>query len=181
MELWIVQPHLVADPIFMMDLGAVIKKRVTNQKAVVLHLSNATFPIPKIQMMGKDVSGFLTENLIANVAFELSQLRLFYHTEQEWKMSSLVFNKMLALSEALVLSNIYEEQVLPLNDILNAFQQANMPITQTYLFPQNISLNIHTTQIEELAQYPTEQEMIPVFETCLAYFPSLMTNVRKLS
>lgn len=175
--LWLIRPVQTQDTVFMNDFASFLQKNNTKFQNLVLHLSTEDTP-EQIYFQAKRISGFLSEHLVTNTVFHLHQWGLLSRQGNDYVLNTEKLSKILTLSSTVVLTNVWQESLLNISQILKAVQ--SLPVQKAFVFANNPHLNIHTQDYVQASVFPDEEttadllyHMTPLLETWISHLNNL--------
>ncbi len=176
--LWLIRYEQAQDTVFMNEFAQFLQK--TDKKIFNLVLySNYEQSVEEIYFQAKRISGFLSENLIANSVFHLHQWGLVSRTEENYALNTDKFSKIMALSSALVLTNVWNENLPDLSEILVVLR--DVPVQKAFVFANNPHLNIHTQSAPEVDLFPNETETAQLLVKMSSFVETWVSHLNHLS
>lgn len=153
--LWLIRYQQAQDTVFMNDFAQFIFKTSKKNLNLVLY-TDYERSTEDIYFQAKRISGFLSENLVANSVFHLHQWGLVSRKNDNYVLNIDKLSKITALSRAVVLTNVWNEHLPDLTEILTFL--CAVPVQKAFLFANNPHLNIHTQIPAEVNAFPNETE-----------------------
>lgn len=178
MYLWLIRYPQAQDTVFMNEFAQFLQKTDKKNFNLVLY-SNYEQTLEEMYFQAKRISGFLSENLVANTVFHLHQWGLVSRQADKYVLNTDKFSKIAALSPAVVLTNVWNENLPELSDILAVLR--SVPIQKAFIFANNPHLNIHTQVPAEVHAFPNETETAEILAKMSNFTETWVSHLNNIS
>lgn len=176
--LWLVRHQQTQDTVFMNDFAQFLQKVDKKIFNIVLYSNYEQTP-EEMYFQAKRISGFLNENLVANSVFHLHQWGLVSRQGDSYVLNMEKLSKIVALSPALVLTNVWHENLPDLSEILAVLR--DVPVQKAFVFSNNPHLNIHTQSAPEVDLFPNETETAQLLVKMSSFVETWVSHLNNLS